>query len=211
MHFPTQLLILLLSLVSLTSGANNFMSISQNRKYMNSGSVKIDIGTAVSWSPYSTNVTYPYGFANPVEGIFLTINDINIDNISGSSLSFYGIVNSFTQTSFTLYVYSSTVSKIKTLGYRYLAITMKDANTYGWILRTVIQSVSFSMPLYTSSSSFNVPVPLGGYYTLGFSLLNQYAISFLGYDIQTQTQFSYISYGIKISEGLYTNVASLTA
>lgn len=159
------------------------MSVSQNRKYMNTGTVTINIVSATNWNPYSVNVTYPSSFSNPVEGVFLTINNMKADNFL--NVSFYGIVNSFTQTAFTLYVYSNTTSVIRSLGYRYMVIALKDTNTYGWILRTVVQEINRTNIYidYSSCHSFAINVSLGGAYSLSFSTLNQYAISFLGYDI----------------------------
>lgn len=208
MRFQALLILLLFNLIHLTSEANNFMSVSQNRKYLNSGTLKIDLSSAIIWNPYAVNVTYPFSFNSTVEGIFLSINDMNLDN-NGGNLSFYGVANSFTQTFFTLYVYSNTSSKIKSLGYRYTAIAVKDASTYGWILRTVVQTMSISMSYYYYCNTYGVSVPLGSNYSLGFSVANQYALSFLGYDINSQSYF--FSLGIKLTEGVYTNVTSLSA
>lgn len=54
-------------------------------------------------------------------------------------------------------------------------------------------------------------VPLGGNYTLGFSRLNQYAISFLGYSHFFNNSYSYLYLQLDVSliEGYYANVSSL--
>jgi len=118
------------------------MSISQNKKYINSGTVSIDIASAVSWNPYSVNVTYPFSFSNSsVLGVFLTISDFNTNSNPSINVSFYGVVNTFSQTSFILNVYSRTNTIFASLGYRYTAIALNDKNTFGWILLPVIQSV----------------------------------------------------------------------
>jgi len=156
------------------------MSVCQNKKYVNSGTVSINTASAASWNPYSVNVTYPFSFSSPVLGVFLTISGLNVNTSTGLNISFYGVVNSFGQTSFMLNVYSNTSSNLITLGYRYMAFALNDQKTFGWILASVTQPIN-SSTLNNSCTSVNVTVPLGGSYTLSFSQLNQYAISFLGY------------------------------
>jgi len=69
------------------------MSVSQNKKYINAGTVSIDLTLSVSWNPYSVNVTYPFSFGSPVLGVFLTISDMNINTTPDvSNISFYGVV-----------------------------------------------------------------------------------------------------------------------
>lgn len=55
---------LILNLIGPTSETTVTMSISQNRKYMNSGSVSVDISSATTWNPYAVNVTYPFSFSS---------------------------------------------------------------------------------------------------------------------------------------------------
>jgi len=176
---------------------------------MNTGSLSINIASAASWNPNSVNVTYPFSMGSPVLGIFLTINDFNIRVNSGINLSFYGVVNSFSQTSFLLYVYSNTSANLVSLGYRYMAFALNDSKTFGWILVSVIQPVSISLINYYICPFIDVTVPLGGNYTLGFSMFHQYAISFLGYNVVVN--YSRLQLDIRLEEGYYTNVSSLTA
>jgi len=206
-------IVLAFLLVGQTSQASNFMSVSQNKRYANSGTVSIDISSAVSWNPYSLNVTYPFSFgSSPVLGVFLTISDMNFNKNSDIyNLSFYGIVNSYSQTSFVLYVYSSTPSNLISLGYRYTAFALNDQNTFGWILATVTQTASLAS-IATNCSTLNVTVPLGANYSLGFSQVNQYAMSFLGYGfILYNSSSSYLRLNLSLYEGTYTNISNLPA
>ena len=105
------ILLLFLSLAHLTSQANSFMGPSQNRKFINSGTVAIVVTSGISWNPYAVNVTYPFSFNNPVIGIFLTLKDISTNfNIFFYPFSFYGMVDSYTQTSFLLHVYRPNIT-----------------------------------------------------------------------------------------------------
>ena len=106
------ILLLFLSLAHLTSQANSFMGPSQNRKFINSGTVAIVVTSGISWKPYAVNVTYPFSFNNPVIGIFLTLKDMSTNNSTNTfvPISFYGMVDSYTQTSFLLHVYRPNIT-----------------------------------------------------------------------------------------------------
>ena len=73
----------------------------------------------------------------------MSLNDLGV-NAPSIILSFYGTANNVTQTSFLLNVYSNTSSKITALSYRYMAIALQDSNTFGWILKTVVQAVNLN-------------------------------------------------------------------
>ena len=186
-HFPRitiSVLTIFLCLIAKTSQLASPMSLSQNKKYVNSGTVLISTASATSWNPNANTV--PYSFSNPVLGIFLSLNDLALNANSGT-LAFYGTVASFTQTSFVLNVYSNTSSKITTLGYRYMAITLQDSNTYGWIIKTVVQTINININVpgsynYYACSSNSVDVPLDKNYSFYFPNLNNYVIAFLGYN-----------------------------
>ena len=93
-------------------------------------------------------------------------------------------MNSFTSTSLVLHIYSNTSAIITTLGYRYMAITLKDSSNFGWIHKTVVQSIS--MPPVSPGShcaGINFTVCLGQQRNLSFPGSNIYVLAFLGYDI----------------------------
>jgi len=176
-------IVLSLLLPEPSSQTSNSVSVCQNKKYVNSGTAKVDIASAVTWNPYSVNVTYAFSFSSsPVLGVFLSISDMNINNSSAiQNISFYGLVDSFSQTSFVLNLYSNTSSIITTLGYRYMAFALQDSMTFGWILITFVQGLNLNLS-NTYCLTYGVSINLPSNYTFGFSQLNQYAISFLGYD-----------------------------
>ena len=186
-HFPRitiSVLTIFLCLIAKTSQLASPMSLSQNKKYVNSGTVLISTASATSWNPNANTVPYNFSsFSNPVLGIFLSLNDLALNANSGT-LAFYGTVASFTQTSFVLNVYSNTSSKITTLGYRYMAITLQDSNTYGWIIKTVVQTINinFRTDNYYDCYSNSVDVPLDKNYSFYFPNINNYVIAFLGYN-----------------------------
>ena len=190
-HFPRitiSVLTIFLCLIAKTSQLASPMSLSQNRKYVNSGTVLISTASATSWNPNANTIPYNFSsFSNPVLGIFLSLNDLALNANSGT-LAFYGTVASFTQTSFVLNVYSNTSSKITTLGYRYMAITLQDSNTYGWIIKTVVQTININIDVPGSYNynhrcySNSVDVPLDKNYSFYFPNINNYVIAFLGYN-----------------------------
>jgi len=133
-------LVVILIFAKQTFQVNNLMSVCQNKKYVKSDTISVNIASTLSSNPYSFSVNYPgsFGSSTPVLGIFLTISDMNINvNSNIYNVSFYGKVNSFSQTSFILTVYSSASSNLASLSYRYTAIALNDQNTFGWILATV--------------------------------------------------------------------------
>lgn len=198
-----------LLLAQLSTQLTSPMSNSLNRKFMNNGVIELDLVGPSSWNPNALNVTYPFSFGStPVSGVFLSINDMNLSTPNlYVNYSFYGIVNSFTQTSFSLYVYSNSTSNIVSLGYRYMvfAIQNLNLNSNNWIQTTIVQAVSIQNS--SQCASYNLLVPLGGSFNLSAS--SQYAISFLGYDVYLLN--ATFEYRISLQSGWYNNKTNVTA